>query len=79
MSAVMSHQTIAYWNKGKRLTERGWTFDGTPIALSELSNARSFAALQEMGVPVYICEECKMAGYHPSEISSYLKEHCYDK
>lgn len=76
MSAAVTipRPSVAFWNKGRRPEEQGYLFDGVSVSLSDLTSCKSFVDLQNKGVPVFICEAAKRAGYMPSEIDEFLDE-----
>ena len=65
---------IAYWKSGKKPTEQGYTIEGKSFTVSELKTFRSFADLQNKGVPQNVCLAARNAGYSPSELSEYLHD-----
>ncbi len=77
ISQVSVRPSIQSWRKGKRSDERGWTFNGVSLSVSEITNSRSFAELQNKGVPVSVCDSAKKSGYAPGELDDYLDEQGY--
>jgi len=65
---------ISKWVKGKRSDERGWSFDGVSLSLSDILATRSFVELQKKGVPASICDTARREGFMPTELGLYLDE-----